>query len=41
MGLQEQGHSALLEQIETMSVQERADLAESLNRVMRRFGSRR
>lgn len=40
-GLQEHGHGALLDQIETMSAQERADLAESLNRVMRRFGGRR
>ncbi len=41
VGLQEVGHTALLDQIETMSVTERADLAEGLNRVMRRFGGRR
>ena len=41
IGLQELGHGALLDQIETMSAEERADLAESLNRVMRRFGGRR
>ena len=41
IGLQEVGHTALLDQIETMSAQERADLAESLNRMMRRFGPRR
>ena len=36
--LQESGHVALLDQIETMTPQERADLAERLSRMMRRFG---
>lgn len=39
--LQETGHTALLDQIETMTAQERADLAERLARMMRRFGSDR
>ena len=41
IGLQEVGHTALLDQIESMSAQERADLAESLNRLMRRSRPRR
>ncbi|MEJ6389322.1 periplasmic heavy metal sensor [Gymnodinialimonas ulvae] len=41
VSLQEVGHGALLDQIETMSPSERAALAENLNRVMRRYGGRR
>lgn len=39
--LQETGHFALLDQIETMSAGERAELADGLARAMRRFGGRR
>lgn len=41
VSLQETGHTALLDQIETMSADERADLADGLARAMRRFGGRR
>lgn len=41
VSLQETGHTALLDQIETMSTDERADLADGLARAMRRFGGRR
>lgn len=39
--LQEAGHTALLDQIETMTAEERADLADRLGRAMRRGGDRR
>lgn len=39
--LQETGHVALLDQIETMTLDERTELAERLNRAMRRGGGRR
>ena len=39
--LQEFGHRALLDQIETMTAEERAELAERLGQMMRRFGSSR
>lgn len=41
VGLQQVGHGALLDQIETMTVDERAALAENLTRMTRRFGPRR
>ncbi len=41
VALQETGHTALLDLMEGMSAPERAELAESLNRVMRRNGGRR
>ncbi|ABD56049.1 periplasmic heavy metal sensor [Jannaschia sp. CCS1] len=40
VSLQETGHTALLDQIETMSAAERQDLANHLARVMRRVGRR-
>lgn len=41
VSLQETGHLALLDQIETMDADERAELAEGLERAMRRNGRRR
>ena len=41
IGLQEMGHTALLDLIDGMSAAERAELAESLERMMRRVGGRR
>lgn len=41
VSLQEIGHTALLDQIETMSASEREDLADGLARAMRRSGGRR
>ena len=41
VSLQEIGHTALLDQIETMSAAEREDLADGLARAMRRSGGRR
>jgi hypothetical protein len=38
--LQAEGHAALLDQIETMSVAERAELARRLERALRRMGGR-
>ncbi|PWK60675.1 periplasmic heavy metal sensor [Roseicyclus mahoneyensis] len=39
-GLQGLGHAALLDQVETMSAAERADLAGRLSRALRRMGGR-
>jgi uncharacterized membrane protein len=41
VGLQETGHTALLDLVEDMTPAERVELAEQLNRVMRRGGARR
>lgn len=41
VSLQETGHGALLDQIETMSAAEREDLADGLARAMRRIAGRR
>lgn len=41
LSLQRAGHMALLDQIDAMSAADRADLAASMDRVMRRFGPRR
>lgn len=41
VSLQEMGHAALLDQIETMDAAERAALADGLARAMRRVGARR
>ncbi|HID67437.1 MAG TPA: periplasmic heavy metal sensor [Roseibacterium sp.] len=41
LSLQEAGHTALLDQIETMTMAERVELAEQLTRAMGRLGRRR